>query len=199
MWALGDDKTRAKPIPSPEGTEDFRETLILAKSGDAEAQYKVGNFLDRGEQVKQDRVEAERWLRKAAEQGLRDAQMSLGMVYFNGWAPMRRDFKEAAKWYYLAAMQGEPNSPSLLAMMYDTGFGLEKDLVQAYIWYSLNPRWKEKRGDEIAATLTPEQLAKADIVIKRLRSQIQANVQAAEIAVLNPAMVPLPSFKTKNK
>lgn len=197
-WALGGDKTGTKSIPSPEGTEDFLETLILAKSGDAAAQYKTGQFLERGEQVKQDRVEAQRWLRKAAEQGLRDAQMSLGMVYFNGWAPLRRDFKEAAKWYYLAAMQGEPNSPSLLAMMYDTGFGLETDLVHAYIWYSLNPRWKEKRVVEIAEKLSPEQLAKADLEVKRLGSQIRANVEAAEIAPLDPARIPLPAFKTKD-
>jgi hypothetical protein len=195
MWALGNDKTGATTFPSTEGTEDFRETLILAKSGDAEAQYKVGNFLDRGEQVKQDRVEAEKWLRKAAEQGLRNAQMSLGMVYFNGWEPIGRDFKKAAQWYYIAAIQGDSNAASSLAKMYFDGFGLEQDLLKAYVWYSQITQWQEPKVKEIATKLTQEQLTKGDLEVNNIREKIRINIESVEIRPIDPDSIQVPELK----
>ena len=49
--------------------------------------------------------EAVNWFRKAAEQGLAEAQYYLGMCYENGEG-IKKDLTEALKWYHQAAEQG---------------------------------------------------------------------------------------------
>ena len=38
-----------------------------------------------GQGVSQDYAEALKWYRKATEQGLAEAQLNLGLMYYNGW------------------------------------------------------------------------------------------------------------------
>ena len=58
-----------------------------------------------GRGVPQDDAEAVRWYRLAADQGLADAQFSLGVMYAIGDG-VPKDDAEAARWYRLAADQG---------------------------------------------------------------------------------------------
>ena len=58
-----------------------------------------------GDGVEQSDAEAARFLRKAAEQGLAEAQYNLGLMYSNG-VGVDQDYEEAMKWYRLAAEQG---------------------------------------------------------------------------------------------
>ena len=51
-----------------------------AKAGDPQAQYQLGRAFAQGEEVPQDKAEAVRWYRKAAEQGHLDAQNKLGVM-----------------------------------------------------------------------------------------------------------------------
>ncbi|HEM9355462.1 TPA: sel1 repeat family protein, partial [Streptococcus agalactiae] len=46
--------------------------------------YNLGVRYDNGRGVRQDYTQAVQWYRKAAEQGLADAQYNLGMMYANG-------------------------------------------------------------------------------------------------------------------
>ena len=56
----------------------YSESLLQkAKSGDAEAQYRLGICYDNGKGVKQDYKEAIRWYKAAAEQGHGQAQFFL--------------------------------------------------------------------------------------------------------------------------
>ena len=57
------------------------------------------------EGVPEDDVEAVRWYRLAAEQGLALAQYNLGVMYDNGEG-VPEDDVEAVRWYRLAAEQG---------------------------------------------------------------------------------------------
>ena len=52
----------------------FKKMQSAALEGSAEAQYVLGIFYGRGNGVSKDEIEAEKWLRKAAEQGFADAQ-----------------------------------------------------------------------------------------------------------------------------
>ena len=52
-----------------------------------------------------DNVEAVKWYRKAADQGLADAQNNLGYMYANGQG-VAKDEKEAYKWLLLSGAQG---------------------------------------------------------------------------------------------
>lgn len=52
-----------------------------------------------------DYVEAAKWFRLAAEQGLAEAQHALGSFYEDGTG-VEQDYTEAVKWYKKAAEQG---------------------------------------------------------------------------------------------
>ena len=57
---------------------------MLAETGDASAQNRLGLIYQHGEGVPQDDAEAVKWYLKAAEQGHADAQNNLGLIYQNG-------------------------------------------------------------------------------------------------------------------
>ncbi len=56
-----------------------------------------------------DAVEAAKWCRKAAEQGLAEAQYRLGACYADGQG-VARDSVEAYKWFSLASAQGDEDA-----------------------------------------------------------------------------------------
>ena len=88
----------------------------------------------KGEGVPRDYVEAAKWYRKAAEQGIATAQFALGEMYHkNEGVP--RDYVEAAKWYRKAAEQGNDKAQSNLGEMYHKGEGVPQDYVEAAKWY----------------------------------------------------------------
>ena len=80
----------------------FAEMKAKAESGDAESQFQLGRCYDKGEGVPRDLVEAAKWYRKAAVQGLARAQDNLGLCYDLGEG-VAQDHAEAAKWFRKAA------------------------------------------------------------------------------------------------
>lgn len=78
-------------------------------------------------------VEAERWLRKAAEKGHTRAQTYLGDLYYYGSLPT--NYSEARKWYLMAAEKGDPDAQTSLGTMYHNGKGVVCDLSEAMKWY----------------------------------------------------------------
>lgn len=74
----------------------------------------------RGAGVSEDESEAVRWYRLAAQQGLAEAQFSLGNMYFNGRG-VPQDYEEAARWVRLAAAQGNALAQITLASMLRDG------------------------------------------------------------------------------
>jgi TPR repeat protein len=72
-----------------------------------------------GKGVNQDKNEAAKWYRLAAEQGDPDAQFILGVMYYQG-DRVGKDVREAFKWFRLAAEQGSPEAQSTLKSMYDS-------------------------------------------------------------------------------
>ena len=85
------------------GRGDYSESLRiwkpLAEQGHIMAQYNLGAMYAIGKGIPQDNAEAERWYRKAADQGLADAQWVLGIKYENLKNP-----SAAVDWYYKAGM-----------------------------------------------------------------------------------------------
>src|SRR5438477_7964199 len=57
---------------------------VLAKQGDANAQYSLGNMYRTGQGVRQDYAESVRWFREAAGQGDAKAQNGLAYMYATG-------------------------------------------------------------------------------------------------------------------
>ncbi len=72
--------------------------------------------------------------RRSAEQGDAEAQLALGIRYYNGIG-VEQDRKEAVKWFGKAAKQGNAEAQSCLGDCYLEGEGVEKDAVEAVKWY----------------------------------------------------------------
>lgn len=62
-------------------TQELAELRARAEAGDASAQYYLGDRYDIGLDVPEDKAEAVRWFRLAAEQGYARAQVMLGWMY----------------------------------------------------------------------------------------------------------------------
>ena len=58
-----------------------------------------------GKGVPQDHAEAFKWYRLAANQGVADAQLNLGVMYGKGYGVMQ-DYTRALMWWTIAASQG---------------------------------------------------------------------------------------------
>ncbi len=82
----------------------------------AVAQHNLGYMYQHGEGVEENDVDAVKWYRKAAEQGLAVAQYNLGYMYDNGEGVEESD-TEAVKWYRNAAAQGQDDAKRRLADM----------------------------------------------------------------------------------
>ena len=76
------------------------------------AQYNVGASYAGGTGVQKSDVDAAKWFRRAADQGVVFAQLNLGLLYAAGNG-VPQDSVEALKWYTLAASGPSPQIFSL--------------------------------------------------------------------------------------
>ena len=158
---LGTDKDPRKAI------EWFRKA---ADAGEPLAAYKVGCYFA-GQfpgVVKSDPAEALANKLKAADQGYSFAQSDVGHIYFE-----QGNFAEAVKWWKLAAEQGYPQALGDLSVAYHLGKIVPEDKTLAYSYFVLatsnsgsemNPDYKASY-DEMASTMTPEELRRAEKAI----------------------------------
>jgi hypothetical protein len=79
-------------------------------------------------------VEAARRYRKAADQGLADAQVNLGYLYYLGCG-VAKDHVEAARWWRKAADQWRADAQFNLGNLYYFGHGVAKGYREAARWY----------------------------------------------------------------
>ena len=70
------------------------------------------------------------WLRRAAEQGHRDAQLRLAIALEEGRGTAA-DPAQAASWYAKAAQAEDAEAIYRLALLYDEGIGVPRDTVKA--------------------------------------------------------------------
>jgi uncharacterized protein len=81
--------------------------------------------------------ETVKWWRKSAEQGLSQAQTSLGRMYSTGRGILR-DYKEAVKWWRKSAEQGDSSAQYYLGKMYKEGRGVTQDYVMAHMYFNIS-------------------------------------------------------------
>ena len=94
------------------------------------AQHNVGAMYANGRGVLKDDVEAVKWFRKAAEQGVVESQLTMGFMYANGKGVFK-DSVEAVRWYRMAAVQGHVEAQFNLGLRYAFGRGALKTLLKA--------------------------------------------------------------------
>jgi hypothetical protein len=116
--------------PSTETSEAADKWIAGAVSGDPVAQWNVAsNYL-----LQKNYVEAEKWCRKAAQQGMAEAQAELGYAYCYG-AGLPRDYAEAVKWNRKAAEQGNAMAQQNLGECFNFGYGVQENHTAAARWY----------------------------------------------------------------
>jgi TPR repeat protein len=87
-------------------TELYSAELVKkAETGDATAQYRLGQCYQKGIGVAKDEKKAFEWYKKSAEQGNAVGQGYLGLCFYNGQG-VAQDHKESVKWFTKAAEQG---------------------------------------------------------------------------------------------
>ena len=125
---------------------------------------------DKGQGVPQDYARAVGWWRKAAEQGMAEAQYNLGIAYDNGQG-IPQDYAEAMKWFRKAAEQGYAKAQYNLGVIYGYGEGVPQDDAHAYMWFKLAAsRLRPGEGrdiavknrDIVAMRMTPAQISEAE-------------------------------------
>ena len=131
---------------------DAKATLSAALSGDAAAQYRLGEMYDLGQGVAQDYAQAVAWYRRAAEQGHAPAQFALAEMYKNGDG-VTKDLTQAVKWYRRAADGGSAGAQLLLGVLYEGGTGVRQDYTDAARWYRRSAEQGDARAQLLLANL----------------------------------------------
>jgi TPR repeat protein len=108
---------------------------ILAKNGDAEAQYNVGLMYAQGKGAKQDLQKAMVWYEKSAKQGYGPAQYNLGEIYHNLGDIEAHAYEKAKYWYEKAAQQGVVQAYNNLAVLYMEGKGGAVNVSKAFEYF----------------------------------------------------------------
>ena len=122
-----------------------------AEAGDPAAQYALGVLYAQGEGVGQDYARAASWFRKAAKNGIVNAQ-DLAGLYERGLVTPQ-DFVVAAYWYHNAAEQGVVPAMINSARLYERGEGVAASPVDAYAWYRAAARHGDAAAEKRAAAL----------------------------------------------
>ena len=116
--------------------EAYDAFVFAAERGLAEAQSRLGYMYAEGLGVTKDLEKSEHWYWVAANQGNKDAMVSLGNIYYNGVENygIRKDFYKAFHYYSDAAYAGDADAQFRLAFMYINGEGVEQDYKKAFEW-----------------------------------------------------------------
>jgi len=141
------------PLDYAQAAQDHAQAALrchkAAKQGDADAQLMLGGSYNHGQLalsalaehagrkllgVPEDYAQAAFWYRKAAEQGIAEAQSNLGLLYHNGQG-VPQDDSQAALWFRKAAEQGDAGAQSELGILYLLGCGVPQDYAQAAFWF----------------------------------------------------------------
>jgi len=126
-------------VTGPQQFRNPKEAMIwfrkAADEGFAPAQVGIGDLYAQGYGVRQDYYRAQEWYSVATRLSKNaDAYFHVGEGYFRGLgAP--QDYGAAVPYYRVAARQGHPVAQYLLGSMYEAGWGVERDLIAAWVWY----------------------------------------------------------------
>jgi TPR repeat protein len=86
--------------------------------------------------------------REQAEDGKVDAQVLLGVAFFNGCAGLPQDDEEAAYWFRRAAEQGASSAQFRLGLMARLGRGMPEDPSESARWWKLAAEQSHRQAQE---------------------------------------------------
>ncbi|MCP4182075.1 MAG: hypothetical protein GY761_01970 [Hyphomicrobiales bacterium] len=161
-----------------DGPPDFAEAVkwyrLAAKNDHAPAQYRLGNFNEKGHGVTRDPDKAANWYELAAKQGNALAMHNLAVVHAMGALEGGVNMEKATLWFEKAAEFGVKDSQVNLGVIYATAMGVKADLAKAYKWFAVAAR----AGDKDAAQ-------KRDTIAKRMKAD-QLKTTRGEVELWKP-------------
>lgn len=113
----------------------YMAIIQAAEQGNAKAQLQLAFIYAKGQGIRQDHVQAVKWMQKAAQQGDANGQYHLGQMYSEGYAGLPKDDSQALEWFRKAAEQGHPFAQDNLGYAYFHGYCVPKNRSQAMEWY----------------------------------------------------------------
>ena len=147
---------------------------LAAKQNLPPAQYRLGAMLERGIGGAKDVKRAQDLYAKAAAQGHVRAMHNMGVLSAEG-ADGKPDYAAAATWFRKAADFGLRDSQYNLAILYARGMGVEKNLPVSWAWFTAATAQGDidsaQKREEIAARLTPTQMAAAKAMVEAYRAR----------------------------
>lgn len=155
-----------------------------------EAQYDYGTMLIEGAGMVPNPREGARQIGLAAKQGLTAAQVDYATLLYLGKG-VERNLDEAVRWYARAAEGGNPVAQNRYAKLLAVGEGVDLDLAEAAMWRALARRQglTDPVLDKLLASISPEELAKAEERARFWPSQPPAAVAKGQAA---PQSAPSP-------
>lgn len=87
--------------------------------GDADAQYKLADIFQKGQDVARNTAHAFYWYQRAAKQGNLAAQFNVWYAYLTGEGT-QADEQLAKKWYARATLKNSSSSKSIIAQLIGT-------------------------------------------------------------------------------
>ncbi len=125
--------------------------------------------------VKKDGATAAKWLSKAADQGLVDAERDLGVMYLQGDGVLQ-DYAKAHAWLEKAAYDNDAVAQRELGALYAEGQAVEQDKLWAYVWFD----YAAKNGDQEATdrradlekTMSADELSQAQELAESIKGEV---------------------------
>lgn len=74
-------------------------------------------------------------LRQRADSGDAEAQLELGVRFYDGTHGVSQNYEQALHWFRKSADQGCASALNRLGRMYERGGGVHRDYAQAHHWY----------------------------------------------------------------
>ena len=146
------------------GYNQFKLDLLLAKRGDAGAQFYVADAYEEGRGVKKDINKAIEWYRMAAQNNHNGAQYKLGEFYENGLG-LKKDLIKAVNWYKKAAANGSRLAKARLARLSSVK---KESLSKAKL------RAAEKKKEEVHKRRLAEDRLRKEKARKKKKQQLAA-------------------------
>ena len=138
--------------------------------------------------------EAEKWYRKAAEQGVASAAFNLGVMYDVGQG-VQQNYAEALQWYRKSADAGYASAMTNIAILYYNGQGVKRDLSEAYVWFSRAQKLGDPRAKEMISMahdkLKPKELKLADARIDQWQPTVKSQPIVDTAVTRTPCAPPI--------
>ena len=166
------------------GQGDFSAQSHLCMNRESDSRRASGDYVfcmnnDVAKEVR-DNAETAKWILRAAEYGIADAQYGIA-IWYNGGTVIPQDKAAAARWYRRAADQGHDGAQLALALAYGNGEGVPQNYQEAYIWLSI----AKANGVDIfefvwndaVEKLTKTELSAAQVEATRRHAEIQRKIE----------------------